>query len=130
MKQFIGSWTRELGKGTFLIIENTPFGIGMASNSQIVTNGEILDSVKHPYRYDKKTDRFIMAELVKSSSIIEICNAWFKSGSAGELVVTNTENAKFKWKFEFKNINLIVRTAISDGIAVKEVSLTRKRSDM
>lgn len=31
-KQFIGIWRFEYGKVTFLIIENTPFGIGMASN--------------------------------------------------------------------------------------------------
>lgn len=130
MKQFIGTWTCEYHKDTFLIIENTSFGTGMVSRSHIVTKGETLDSIIQLYGYDKKADRYIMAELVRSSSVIEICDAFFTSGNAGELVVTNTENAKFKWRFEFKTPDLIVQTAILDNKVVKEVSLTRMKSDL
>jgi hypothetical protein len=130
MKQFIGTWKCEYRKDTFLIIENAPFGTGMVSNSQIVTKGDTLDSIKQLYGYDKEADKYIMAELVRSSSVIEICNAWFTSGNAGELVVTNTENARFNWRFEFKTPNLIIQTAILDGKVVKEVSLTRMKSDL
>jgi hypothetical protein len=129
MKQFIGTWTCEYGKDTFLISENTPFGTGMISNGRIFTKSITLDSIVQLYGYDKKADRIIMAELVRSSSVFEICTARFTSKNAGELVVTNTENAKFKWEFEFKTPDLIVQTAILDGKVVKEVSLARMKSD-
>jgi hypothetical protein len=127
MKQFIGNWKCEYGEDTFLIIENTPFGTGMVSDSQIVSKGENLDSIKQLYGYDKKTDRYIMAELIRSSSVLEICYSWFTSKSSGELLVTNTENAMYKWRFEFKTPDLIVQTATLDGKVVKEVSLIRTR---
>jgi hypothetical protein len=130
MKQFIGNWKCEYHKDTFLFIENIPFGTGMVSDSQIVSKGETLDSIKQLYGYDKKTDTFIMAELVKSSSIIEICTTRFTSKNAGELVVINTENAKFKWRFEFRTPDKIVQTASLDGKIVKEVTLARVKNDI
>jgi hypothetical protein len=128
MKQFIGNWTCEYGKDTFLIIENVPFGAGMVSNCQIVQKGSVLDSIRQLYGYDKKTDKFIMAELIESSSVIEICTIWFTSRKGGELVVSNTENAKYKWSFEFKTHDLINQVAKLNGKVVKEVMLTRTKS--
>lgn len=125
MKQFIGAWKCELGKDTFLISENTLFGTGMLSNSQIVTKGSNLDSIIQLYGYDKKADKFIVAEQIKSSPVIEICTAWFTSKNTGEIVVTNPENAPFKFKFEFKTPNLIVQTAILDDKVIKEITGTR-----
>lgn len=122
MKQFTGTWKCELGKDTFLITENTPFGNGMISRSRIVTKGEILDSVIQLYGYDKKADRFIIAEQIKSSPVIEICSAWFTSESTGEIIVTNPENAPFTFKFEFKTPDIIVQTEIQDDKVVKEVT--------
>ncbi len=129
MKQFIGTWKCELGMDTTLISDNTSFGTGMLSNSQIVTKGENIDSVKQIYGYDKKTDKFIIAELIKSSPIIEICNAWFTSKNTGEIIVTNPDNAPYMFKFEFKTTDMIVQTAIVDGKVVKEITLTRIKSD-
>jgi hypothetical protein len=128
MKQFIGNWTCEYGKDTFLSIENVPFGAGMVSNCQIVQKGTVLDSIIQLYGYDKKTDKFIMAELIESSSVIEICTIWFTSGKGGEMVVSNTENAKYKWSFEFKTHDLINQVAKLNGKVVKEVMLTRTKS--
>ncbi len=128
MKKFLGNWTGELGKDTFMIAENTPFGTGMVSTGQIVTKGETLDSVIQLYGYDKINDRFTIAELVRSSSVLEIINARFHSENTGELVVTNTDNGKFEWKFEFKSPDLIVQTALINGKILKEISLTRIKS--
>jgi hypothetical protein len=128
MKQFIGNWTCEYGKDTFLIIENVPFGAGMVSNCQIVQKGTVPDSIRQLYGYDKKTDKFIMAELIESSSVIEICTIWFTSRNGGEMVVSNTENAKYKWSFEFKTHDLIHQIAKLNGKVVKEVMLTRTKS--
>jgi hypothetical protein len=122
MKQFIGTWKCELGKDTIIISENTPFGTGMISSSQIIAKGTCLDSTMQIYGYDKKADKFIVAELIKSSPIIEVCTTWFTSENTGELIVTNPENAPFTFKFEFKTPDSIIQTAIRDGKVVKEIT--------
>lgn len=124
MKQFVGTWHCELGKDTFLLSENVPFGSGMISSSMIVTKVDTLDSIIQLYGYDKNNDRFIVAEQIKSSPVIEICEAWFTSKNTGEIVVTNPENAPFKFIFEFKAPNMIVQTAIRDDIVVKKITGT------
>jgi len=121
MKQFIGTWKFELGKDTFLISENSPFGTGMTSKSQIITNDAVINSIIQLYGYDKKTDKFVVAELFETSPVIELCNAWFISNKAGEIVIFNPENAALRFRFEFKTPDLIVQTAIIDDKVIKEV---------
>jgi hypothetical protein len=129
MKKFIGRWKCELGKDTVIIGENIAFGTGLICSSQIIANGKILNSVKQLYGYDKKTDKFIVAELIESSPVIEICNSWFTSQNTGELVVTNPDNAPFRFRFEFKNADLIVQTAIQNDKVVKEITITRIKDE-
>jgi hypothetical protein len=129
LKQFIGTWKCEYRKDTLLIIENNPFGIGMVSNSKIVTNGETIETIIQLHGYDKEKDRFNVAELIQSTSVLEIINARFISKTSGELVVTNTENAKYQWRFEFKTPDLIVQQAILDDEVLKEVILIREKSN-
>jgi len=125
MKQFIGSWKCELGKDTIMIGENTAFGTGLVCNSQIIVKDKIINSVRQLFGYDKKIDKFIVAELIDSSPVIEICTTWFTSANTGVLVVTNPDNAPFRFKFEFKSHDLIVQTAIQNDKVVKEITLTR-----
>lgn len=121
MKQFMGTWKCELGKDTFLISKNAPFGTGMISNSEIVANGIALDSIIQLYGYDRKADKFIVAEQIKSSPVVEICSAWFTSETTGKIVVTNPKNAPFTFTFEFKSPERIVQNALMDGKVVKKV---------
>ena len=125
MKKKFGRWKCELGKDTVMIGDNIAFGSGLICSSQIIANGKILNSVKQLYGYDKKTDKFIVAELIESSPVIEICNCWFTSQDAGELVIINPDNAPFRFKFVFKNADLIVQTAIQNDEVVQEITLTR-----
>jgi predicted alpha/beta superfamily hydrolase len=125
MKQFIGSWKSELGKDTILIADNEPFGTGMLSRSQITVKGNVIESVTQLYGYDKAADKYIIAELIKSSPVIEICHTWFTSNNRGEIVVVNPENAPFRFKFEFRTPDMIVQTAIRDNQLLKEVTLRR-----
>lgn len=129
MKQFVGHWKCELGKDTVIIGDNTSFGTGLVCNSQIIANGKILDSVKQLYGYDKKADKFIVAELIESAPVIEICSTWFTSANTGELIVTNPDNAPFRFKFEFKTPDLIVQTAIQNDQVVKVITITRIKDD-
>jgi predicted alpha/beta superfamily hydrolase len=128
IKQFTGTWKCELGKDTILTSENMPFGGGFVSNSRTTANGKILNSVKQLYGYDKKSDKFIIAELIETSPFIEMCNAWFTSKTSGELVITNPENAPLKFKFEFKSPDIIVQSAIMGTKVVKEITLKRVKS--
>ena len=129
MKQFIGSWKCELGKDTILVGDNIAFGTGLVCNSQIMVNGKIINSVRQLYGYDKKIDKFIVAELIEASPVIEICTTWFTSANTGELVVTNPDNAPFSFKFEFKSPDLIVQTAIQNDKVFKEIILTRIKGE-
>ncbi|MDR2084172.1 MAG: hypothetical protein LBP67_04180 [Bacteroidales bacterium] len=115
MKKFVGRWKCELGNDTILISENIEFGTGLVCNSQVIANDKIINSVKQLYGYDKKTDKFIVAELIESSPVIEICSTWFTSATTGELVITNPDNAPFRFKFEFKTPDSIEQTAIQNN---------------
>jgi hypothetical protein len=129
MKQFLGTWKGEIGKDTIIIGDNTPFGTGMDCNIQIITKNKILDSAKQLYGYDKKYDKFIIAELKKSSPVIELCVTWFTSANTGEMIlfqdISNPENAILKWKFEFKSPDMIIQTALKNNKAYKVVTTTR-----
>jgi len=125
MKKFIGRWKCDLGKDTVLISDNIAFGTGLICSSQIIANGKVLNSVKQLYGYDRKIDKFIVAELIESSPVIEICNSWFTSQNTGELIITNPENSSLRFKFEFKNADLIVQTAIQNNKVVNEITLIR-----
>ena len=122
MKQFLGTWKCELGRDTFLITETKPFGTGMISKSQIFTKDNVLDSIIQVFGFDKKADKFILAELIKSSQAIEICSTWFTSDKAGEILIINPDNAPLKFKFEFKSPTNLVQTAIYGDKIVKVVT--------
>lgn len=132
MKQFIGTWECELGKDTMLVTTNKPFGSGMECNGQVVTKGKILDSIKQLFGYDKITDRFMMAELIESSPVMEICSTWFTSGNTGEIVllrdIPDPGKAGLRYEFEFKSPGMIVQTALKNGKVFKVVTLRRIKS--
>ena len=125
MKQFIGTWKGEFGDNSIFICENKPFANGIISNSQIITNGKIIESVAQLYGYDNKTNKFIIAELKESSPVIEICSTWFTSINTGEIIITNPKDAPFRFKFEFKTPDMIVQTAIQDNKVVNKIVLKR-----
>lgn len=125
MKQFIGTWKGEFGNNSVFLCENKQFAKGIISNSHITTKGEIIESVAQLYGYDNKADKFIVAELKESSSVIEICSTWFTSINTGEIIVTNPDNAPFRFKFEFKTPDMIEQTAIQDNKVVNKIILER-----
>jgi hypothetical protein len=129
MKQFIGTWKGEVGKDTIVIGTNNPFGPGLDCTSEIITRGKTLNSVRQLFGYDIKNDKFIIAELIKSSPSIELCAMWFISKSEGEMVlfqdISNPENAILKWRFEFKTPDTIVQTALKNNKIYKVVKMTR-----
>jgi len=77
----------------------------MISKSQIFTKDNVLDSVIQVFGFDKKADKFIMAELIKSSQAIEICSTWFTSNKTGETLIINPDKALQNLNL---NLNLLV----------------------
>lgn len=125
MKQFLGTWKGELSNNTMFMCENKPFGNGIISNSEVTTEGKVVDSVVQLYGYDGKTDRFIIAELKASSPNIELCSIWFTSKNTGEIIITNPEDAPLKFKFEFKTQDLIEQLAMQDEKVISKIILKR-----
>jgi hypothetical protein len=131
MKKFIGKWKGEAGKDTIVIGENREFGTGIEATGQMMAGGKIFNSARQLYGYDKTEDKFIIAELLKSSPVIELLAAWFTSEKSGEMVlykdISDPENAEFKWKFEFRSPDTIVQTALVNNKVFKEVIMSRVR---
>jgi len=125
MKKFIGNWKGEFGDSSVFTSENKPFASGMISMSRITKNGDVIESVAQLFGYDNKTDKFIIAELKGSSSVIEICSTWFTSANSGEIIITNPDDAPFRFKFEFKTPDLLEQTAIQDNKVVNKIVLKR-----
>ncbi|MCC8199564.1 MAG: hypothetical protein LIP06_13645 [Tannerellaceae bacterium] len=125
MKQFLGIWEGQFGNTTFFTCENKPFAGGIVSNSQVIIDGKIVDAIVQIYGYDNKIDKFIIAELKESSPGIELCLIWFTSEKTGQIVITNPENASFKFKFEFKSSDILEQVAIQDNKIVNKISLKK-----
>jgi hypothetical protein len=127
MKQFLGTWKCELGRDTFLISDTRLFGTGMISKSRIFTKNTVLDSVIQLYGYDRKADKYIMSELIKSAPSVEICNTWFTSANAGEVLIINPDNAPLRFKFEFSTPDTLIQVALYNDKKVKVVKGVRMK---
>lgn len=130
MKQFIGAWECELGKNTIYRSDNKPFGNGMACIIQVMSNGEIIDSVEQLFGYDAKTDKLVLAELIQSSSIVEVSTCWFTTEHTGEIIANDpTDNLSIKINFEFATPDMITETATLDNNIIVEMIFNKITSD-
>jgi hypothetical protein len=77
MKQFLGTWQGEIGKDTTFTGEYKLFGTAIEYNFKIINKGKIIDSGKALWGYDKNNDKFINAEILKSSQDIGLYLIWF-----------------------------------------------------
>lgn len=125
MKQFIGTWECELGKRTIYRSDNKQFGTGMACIIQVISKGVIVDSVEQLFGYDANTNKFVLAELIKSSSIVEISSVCFTSEHTGEIITADPDSEKRKFNFEFITPDLIKETATLDNNIVVEMEFNR-----
>jgi hypothetical protein len=129
MKQFLGTWKAELAPDTFIITNNLPFGSGIDCTGKIYTKGQVLDSIKQIYGYDFSSHKYLAAELIKSTPIIEFVAVWFTDKTSGREVylrdINNYDKALMKWSFEFKNPDTLVQTSIRNNVVVSSLTLTR-----
>ncbi len=130
IKQFIGKWECELGKNTIYRSDNTPFGNGMACIIQVMSNGEVVDSVEQLFGYDATTDKFVLAELIQSSSIVEIRSCWFTTEHTGEIISNDpTDSSSIKINFVFTAPDMITETATLDNNIIVELIFKKITSD-
>jgi len=130
-KQFLGNWKIELGKDTICFVEVTPFGVGFEATRKFVTKGNIYNTWKELNGYDKKTDKFIDAQLQTSSSSIYLVASWFTSKSICESIpfqfISDPEKATVKWTWEFKSSDLVTETTTRNNKIVSTLTYTREK---
>jgi hypothetical protein len=128
MKQFIGSWKLDMGKDTTGLWEAKLFGTGLECYFNSVTKGKILMEGKQLFGYDKKTDKYVAANLVKGMDI-EIWALWFTSNSKYVITyysdISNPDKSSFKMDGEFKSPNVYTETYIMNGKPVMTYTYTR-----
>jgi hypothetical protein len=133
-KQFIGSWKCDVAKDTTYTTELTSFGnVGALEQSwKSITKGKILNEFKYLYGYDKKSDKYIVAQIVKSYAGINLTVIWFTSKSKCEVIpfeyLSNPEKATTKWEYELKSPDLMTYTAIENSKPVWTLTYTRVKN--
>jgi hypothetical protein len=104
MKKFVGTWKSEAGKDTSFIWDGKSYGEGLDINVRFETKGKIINEGKAVLAYDKNSDKYIQARIMKTSGSI-LAAMWFTSKNTCEGVLysdmSNPENAKMKAIFEF-----------------------------
>jgi hypothetical protein len=128
MKQFIGSWKVDLAKDTVLFWDAKPFGTGLECYYKTVSKDKILMEAKQLFGYEKKTDKYVAANLVKGMDI-EIWALWFTSNNKYVITyysdISNPDKASFKMDGEFKSPNVYTETYIMNGKPIMTYTYTR-----
>lgn len=131
IKQFLGSWTAEMGKDTTVFCEYKLFGSGMEDNMKAIAKGKIYLTEKGLWGYDEKNDKNIHAQLWDPSSRLDINVWWFTSKNICEGVqyqyISNPEKAPLKWKLEFKYSDSMIMTTTLNSKVVSILTFTREK---
>jgi len=127
MKQFLGNWKCEVGKDTVVFWNARPYGTGFEVDYVTSTKGNLIMEAKQLFGYDRKTDKYLAANMIKGFDI-EIWALWFISDKNFELMpssdISNPEKAIMKVKGEFKSPDVYVETIIVNNEPVKTYTYT------
>ena len=129
MKQFTGLWVVGSGKDTTSYWEAKPYGTGMECNYRTVVKGRILSEGKQLFGYDKKTDKYLIANLVKGMDQ-EIGVLWFTSKN--NFIITDLEHmsapdqAALRVEGEFRSPTVYAETVFIDGKKTGSYTYNRK----
>jgi len=128
IKQFVGSWKVDIAEDTTCFWEARLFGTGLEGNIKYVTKGKSIEEGKQLLGYDKSTDKFIDAELMKGKDI-KIFAVWFISKKKCVILlyrdISNPEQASFKEELEFKTPDIFLETIIVNNKPDKTYTFTR-----
>lgn len=120
LKQFIGTWENTSIKDTVYTAEFKPYGNGGLDFSlRSVTRGKVWLEMKQLWGYDKKSDRLVIAGLMKDSPGIMLQRGWFTTKNRLEQIpyefASAPEKATFIVRFEIKSPDLITREEFVNG---------------
>jgi hypothetical protein len=133
MKQFIGTWKNDTNKDTVYTAEFKPFGNGgMELKLTSVTQGKVWFELKELWGYDKKSDKVVVAGLVKDSPNIMLQATWFTANNKCEQVplefASNPDKAGFRVLFDLKSPDLVTREEIVNNKSVGVETYTRVKN--
>jgi hypothetical protein len=122
MKQFLGTWKAELSKDTVALLENKSFYNGFDFYYKLKAQGKILFEERTFTGYDEKSDKLIKVFFSNSKPEFGILTLWFTAATRCEEIfledISNPDEAKLKWIFEFKSPNLLIWTFIKNNKVV------------
>jgi hypothetical protein len=123
LKQFIGNWKCETHKDTVLNVEIKAYGDGgLEFKLKGVTQGKVCLELKQLWGYDKKSDKVIVAMLVKGSPYIILQSTWFTDKDKYLQVpfefASNPDQADFKVEFDIKSPDIVLRNEIVNNKSI------------
>lgn len=128
MKRFVGSWKLEYGKEKTFFWEAKSYGNGFETNLKGVANGNTMFEGKQLLGYDKRNDKYIVAQMFLGKDI-EIGATWFISKTKYKWIpncdISNPEKASIINEGEFKSPDMFVETKIVNNNPIQTLTYTR-----
>jgi hypothetical protein len=133
MKQFIGTWENRSIKDTVYTAEFKPYGNGgLEFSLKGVTQGKVWMEMKQLWGYDKKSDKVVIAGLMKGSPNIMLQSACFTSKNKFEQVpfefANDPQKANFTVIFDIKSPDLVIREEIVNDKSLGTETYTRVKN--
>lgn len=131
MKQFLGNWKAEFGKNkdTVALLENKSLYNGFDFYYQLKTKDKVLFEERTFTGYDENKDKLIKVFFSDSIPEFGILTLWFTTTNRCEEIfledISNPDEAKLKWVFEFKSPDLLIWTFIKNNKVVSEDTFKR-----
>jgi hypothetical protein len=133
LKQFIGTWRNESNKDTVYTAEFKPYGNGgLEFSLKSVTQGKVWLEMKQLWGYDKKSDKVVVAGLMKDSPNIMLQSSLFTAKNRFEQVpfdfASDPDKASFKVIFDIKSPDLVLREEIVNNKSLGTETYTRVKN--
>ena len=134
MKQYIGTWKKDIGKDTTVIFEVKSFkNEGLEIKSKTINKGKIIYEGRSLQGYDKKSDKYINVGIEEEyPPAISFYSIWFSSENICELSfdvgLSNPEKVTIKSKIEFKSTDLFIQTVTENNKVILTYTITRVKN--
>jgi hypothetical protein len=133
MKQFIGTWKNETNKDTVYTAEFKPYGNGgLEFTLRSVTQGKVWLEMKQLWGYDKKSDKIVVAGLMKDDPNLMLQATWFTAKDKCEQVplefASDPKKASFIVIFQLKSPDLVLREEIVNNKSLGTETYTRVKN--
>ena len=129
LKQLIGNWKSDAFQDTIWTGECKSFGNGLECSTKTMVKDKVVREGKGFIGYDKKNDKLIECDIIKTTSEITLYSMWFTSPNKfNEILledVSNPEKASFIEKYEFKSSDLFTETDLRNNKTVGTYTMHR-----